>query len=136
MHPELEKKLRDAGMVVTQPRLLIYAALHEHRGPESAEQLYQRTDVADLVTVYRALHLFSQKGLVRAVRFKDSTTRYELATIEHHHHIVCTVCGLVEELADCLLPDVHASIASKAEKFAYVDEHSLEFYGTCTSCAR
>lgn len=89
--------------------------------------------VVHTATVYRALQDLVQLGEVRPVALGGRATRYELTT-EHHHHIVCTSCGEIE--------DVHAEpkglegkVLSQSKKFKSVSSHSLEFFGVCKECA-
>lgn len=100
------------------------------------EEIHRRMESADLVTVYRNLQNLLKVGLVREVRFKDSAVLYELsAEGDHHHHVVCRSCGLIDELEECGPYDLEASALKTATRFASIDEHSLEFFGTCRACA-
>lgn len=125
-----EKKLR-----ATPHRVALLVALAETRKPLTAEELHDKGK-ADLVTVYRTLQSLLKAGLVREVRFKDASVRYEFVHGEHHHHLVCTSCGIVDELPECDVRSLEAKALAASGTFASVDEHSLEFFGTCTGCAK
>lgn len=113
----------------------IFEAIAVARGPISAEAIHERVD-ADLVTVYRTLEHFFAAGLIREVRFKDDTVRYEVAEASHHHHVVCTRCGIIDELENCNVRALEKSALGCSRRFASIDEHQLEFFGTCVSCAK
>lgn len=132
--PPTERILRNAGVRPTPRRIAVFDAL-AGGDVASADDLHKRVK-SDLVTVYRALEIFVEKGLVREVRFKDGIVRYEIAKKSHHHHIVCTRCGRVDELPHCDMHTIEKQALRESRHFARVEEHSLEFFGTCTSCAR
>jgi len=60
---------------------------------------------ANLVSIYRAVNLLCELGLLRVVDASKGTQRFELAEqfTGHHHHLICQVCGSVEDLDGCLL---------------------------------
>lgn len=125
--------LRSAGLRATPQRLALLHALGKAKTPQTAEQLHAKAD-ADLVTIYRNLQSLTAAGVVHEVRFKDTSLRYELSH-GHHHHIVCTSCGFIEELESCNTSPLDRQTLEISKKFSRVNEHSLEFFGICRSCA-
>lgn len=91
----------------------------------------------DLVTIYRTLETFKLAHIVREVTFKDRTTRYELVDEHggHCHHAVCNSCGTTEHIDDPAIEKALHILAKKFKHIKKVDEHVLEFFGVCTSCA-
>lgn len=128
--------LRAKGLRATPARVALLSALMRARGPLSADDLHAKVPSADLVTVYRALQNFTAAGLVREVRFKDATARYEFAHGAHHHHLVCTGCGMIDELPECDVAALEQEVLAKSKRFAAIEEHALEFFGTCAVCAK
>ena len=130
---DLKHLLTTAHIRVTPKRLTLLSALSRTRQPSSAEMLHARVGEMDLVTIYRNLQEFRKAGIVREVRFKDGIARYELSH-SHHHHLVCTACGLIEELDVC-----EGTLEKKALQhsrcFEAISEHALEFFGLCKKCA-
>ena len=135
LRPKTASFLRTRELRATAGRVAVLEALIAAQKPVSAEELHRDVRSIDLVTVYRTLQRFLDASLVRAVRFKDTTVRYELAKDTHHHHLQCTRCGIVDELPDCGLP-LNRLALKRTKKFAAIEEHSLEFFGTCVSCAK
>ncbi|HWO07027.1 MAG TPA: Fur family transcriptional regulator [Candidatus Paceibacterota bacterium] len=127
--------LRARGLRVTLQRVRLLDALADLHRPVSAEELHREVRAIDVVTVYRVLQRFVNEGIAREVRFKDGVVRYEFAGSPHHHHVVCTKCGLVDELQSCDAHQLEAHALTASKRFAQIDEHALEFFGTCTSCA-
>jgi Fur family ferric uptake transcriptional regulator len=115
-------------------RIRILELLGDSPFPLSAGEVHARLgdDGPDLVTVYRTLERFAQVALARAVRLDDGVRRFEPADRIHHHHLVCTECGRVEDLDACL----SAPLEERAlEKHGFrVARHNLEFFGTCKRC--
>lgn len=85
-------------------------------------------------SVYRALNLLSELGLLHPVSLAGSPTRFELilADGEHHHHIVCDACGRTEAFSDEAL---ESAIHSVSERTSFeVLAHDITLHGTCADC--
>ena len=66
--------------------------------------------------------------------FKQGFAYYELMQNgDHHHHLVCTNCSKVVDLASCDFLKLDKQALKKAG-FAKFYEHVLEFFGLCLSC--
>jgi Fur family transcriptional regulator, ferric uptake regulator len=130
-------KLRDRGLKATSPRLRILHFLeHSSTRHWSAERLYQALSQVDadigLATLYRVLMQFEQAGLLEKHQFDGGHAVYELASEEHHDHLICVGCGVVREFLD---PEIEArQDAIAAEEGFVVTDHSLVIYGLCTTC--
>lgn len=127
--------LRQEKLRATPHRIALLTALAKAGKPLTAEELHGK-GTADLVTVYRTLQSLLKARLVREVRFKDASVRYEFVHGEHHHHLVCTSCGVVDELPECDVRSLETKALAASSMFASVDEHALEFFGTCVGCAK
>jgi Fe2+ or Zn2+ uptake regulation protein len=92
-------------------------------------------------SVYRNLVVLEQAGVVRRVVTDDEYARYELAedlTGHHHHHLVCVICGAVEDFIvpteiEAMLDEALTSIAA-GHSFA-ADAHRLDLMGRCGRCS-
>lgn len=85
-------------------------------------------------TVYRELGQLQSKGIVGAVRLGDRKQYYELASREHHHHLICLQCERVEDVdMDEEKLFAEEKRASHEKGFAVL-RHSLEFFGLCKAC--
>src|SRR5690606_31059942 len=99
----------------------------------SAEELLERVRLEDpkisQATVYRTLRLLTECGLAEARNFGDGQTRYEIASDEHHDHLICTECGRIEEFED---PEIEALQEKVARAHALeMPYHRLELYRGC-----
>ncbi|GAA3588585.1 MULTISPECIES: ferric iron uptake transcriptional regulator [Marinobacter] len=124
-------ELRKVGLKVTLPRVKILNILEnaeEHH--LSAEDVYKKLldqgDDVGLATVYRVLTQFEAAGLVLRHNFEGGHAVFELATDEHHDHMVCTQTGQVIEFCDPVIEERQQKIAAE-HGFEIVD-HSLTLY--------
>ena len=90
-------------------------------------------------SLYRNLAILEQAGAVRRLASVDDVARYELAEelTEHHHHLVCSDCGRID---DVTLPrDIEHALGQAAEapneqRGYEVDSHRFELVGICPAC--
>ena len=129
------EQLQQAELKVTGARLAVLSYLTHSDKPLDADSIYQHLkrehDEVDMVTIYRILDSFYQKGLVKRLEFGEGKFRYEKMG-EDHHHLICENCGRIEDMSDCNITELEKEITKK--KGFLVTRHSLEFYGTCTTC--
>lgn len=85
-------------------------------------------------TIYRIVQHYHSAGQLVAIDWRERGSRYEWARKEHHHHLVCDVCGSVSDVDDSLLNFKVDSI-SKQTGFR-VQDHSIELFGECSPCQR
>lgn len=141
VHREVEHRLRAANVRFTRGRRAVIEELAGAEGPRSAAELF---DVLDggvpLSSLYRTLSVLESAGVVKPHHGARDVVRYELADwlSGHHHHLVCTGCGRVDDVA--LSPhheetlEAMAADVADAAGFSGV-EHGLEIEGTCEDCA-
>ena len=127
------QELKKACLKVTLPRLKILQILEsnsEQGQHMSAEDVYkallEAQEEVGLATVYRVLTQFESAGLVARHNFETGHSVYEMATGEHHDHMVCMETGDVIEFTDPLIEKRQHEIA-KEHGFDLVD-HSLVLY--------
>ncbi|MES9971379.1 MAG: ferric iron uptake transcriptional regulator, partial [Candidatus Thiodiazotropha sp.] len=124
--------IRRAGLKVTLPRVKILELLENcNQRHVSAEDVYKmlldKGEEIGLATVYRVLTQFESAGLVTRHNFEGGHAVFELDRGGHHDHLVCVVCGKVEEFIDPTIEKRQREIA-KQHGFEIVD-HSLIIYG-------
>jgi len=129
--------LRTAGFRATPARLTLLATLSRARKPLSVQALTKRLkgEHIDQVTVYRTLRVFADMGIVRHVDLRHSHAHFELTT-DHHHHLVCTHCGALEDFTACHMDPLISRILKGSKRFAGVRQHSLELFGICKKCSK
>lgn len=134
---DIPKELRKSGLKATLPRLRILQLFHERDIKHlSAEDIYrflldEKIDVG-LATIYRVLMQFAEAGILIRRHFESGAAVFELNEGRHHDHLVCTVCGKVEEFVDNGIESRQEEIAK--ELGFVLQEHSLSLYGVCATC--
>lgn len=137
-HTDPKTLLRAQGLKATPLRLSLLALLQRLEKPSSANEIRSAwpTGRIDSVTLYRALHAFKDAGMVRQLSLRDGQAHFELTRADdHHHHLVCTTCGVTEDVHECPAETLAKRTLRKSRRFAALTEHSLEFFGTCKACA-
>ncbi|MBI3633645.1 MAG: transcriptional repressor [Candidatus Vogelbacteria bacterium] len=130
--------LRLAGHKVTPGRVAMLEILQSALKPISILDIYRKLkNSVDQVTIYRALEALVESGLVRKVDFQHSHAHYEIVIKDdHHHHLICKVCGAVEDIENLDAVDFEKMALRKSKMFASIKSHSLEFFGLCKKCAK
>lgn len=86
-----------------------------------------------LTTVYRALQTLTNAGDLDVLRGDDGEAIYRVCdTGEHHHHLVCRVCGSTVEVEGPAVERWAESISAD-HGFTGVT-HTVEVFGTCSNC--
>ncbi len=127
-----EKDIKRAGLKITQPRVKILDLLSNSQEHHlSAEEIYKsllgNDEEIGLATVYRVLTQFEAAGLVNRHHFEGGQAVFELATEEHHDHMVCMKTGKVVEFHDPIIEQRQIELA-KLHNFR-IKDHSLILYG-------
>lgn len=110
--------IKRAGLKVTLPRLKVLEVL-ENAEPHhlSAEDVYKNLmdseDSVGLATVYRVLTQFEAAGIVSKHNFDDGHSVYELASGEHHDHMVDVDSGKVTEFVNERIESLQKEIAAE-----------------------
>lgn len=129
--------LRDHNLPVTEQRLAIAEVVLGSERHLSADEVASELRVRGLsvgtATVYRTLELLVRSGLVVERDFGEGFRRYEPARdVPHHEHLLCTVCGRVQEFRDERLERMTTLIA-ESQHFARTS-HRLVIFGVCGEC--
>lgn len=130
-----EQLLRHAGLRVTSPRLavLVVVGSSPHIAAEDvATKVRERLGAVSTQTVYDALRVCTDAGLMRRIEPAGSPARYERRTGDNHHHLVCRRCGRIEDV-DCAVG--HAPcLAADADHGFHIDEAEVNYWGICPEC--
>jgi Fur family transcriptional regulator, ferric uptake regulator len=140
----LRPLLAKRGSRLTGARRAVVDALGQAGGPMTVSAIHGALAVPrpDLATVYRAVNLLAEVGVLRVLHAGRGRleARYELAErfADHHNHLVCQVCGHIEDLARCVVADEALArlsrYVSRSRRFE-VTEHELRLFGRCRRCA-
>jgi Fur family ferric uptake transcriptional regulator len=122
---------------MTRQRTAVSRALRSAEGFQSAQALHDAMrhagESVGLTTVYRHLQALADAGEVDVLRTDDGEAVYRRCVAEdHHHHLVCRVCGTTVEVTG---PEVETWAEQVAKKHGFRDvSHTVEVFGTCRGC--
>ncbi|HEY5588281.1 MAG TPA: Fur family transcriptional regulator [Candidatus Paceibacterota bacterium] len=133
--------LKKNGQKITPARLSILNIFIKNKIPLCALDIYKellkdkKINNINEVTVYRNLSSLEKSGIIKIVNLRRDAVYFEMNN-DHHHHIVCTNCGLIEDFKENKnIEKLLEQIAEKSTKFKNIKEHSLELFGTCKVCS-
>jgi Fur family ferric uptake transcriptional regulator len=129
--------LRRSGFKITRQRLQVINAIvlnHEHLTPTALHKMVQQAYPGiGRVTIYRTLDILAKLGLICEVHADGSCRSYLLkSNSKHHHHLLCSRCGIVVDFSDCELVELKNDL-SRRTGFT-IEGHLLEFSGVCPKC--
>ena len=129
-------ELNEASLRATPARIAVMKFLETTDTPVDVQMiknyLVKQSVPSDAATVFRIMNIFTEKGITRQISFNEGKFRYELASREDHHHLICKNCDKIEDFSDCAIPALEKNIRKK-NKFRVLS-HALEFYGLCGDC--
>jgi Fur family transcriptional regulator, ferric uptake regulator len=101
---------------------------------EISDDLRRSGSDVGIASIYRALDLLHELGLVQRVEFGEGIARYEPVVPggEHHHHAVCEKCGRVTAFEDPRLEQQLRRLAGRLRHS--MSGHDLVIHGRCVKC--
>jgi Fur family ferric uptake transcriptional regulator len=135
----VRERILAAGQRITPQRDVIAGILEQAGRPLSAQELCDEVDSQKVgigrATVFRTLQSLQEAGVVQRITMPGDQSGYLLCPTQgHHHHLVCRICGRVEELAEKEVSSFLARI--DADHGFQTDHASFDIYGTCSECLR
>ena len=131
-------EIKNSGLKATLPRIKILEVFQQssqrHMTAEDVFKvlLHDGSDIG-LATVYRVLLQFEQAGILSRNHFESGKESgkavFELNEGTHHDHLICVVCGKVEEFYD---PEIERRQQAIAQERGYkLQDHALSLYVVC-----
>lgn len=119
-----------------QRRVILETVLERDDHP-TADQIYEAVHerIAQLsrTTVYRALETLLQLGVIRRVHHTGTVARFD-GMIGRHHHLICTECNKIVDLADESLDRL--ALPKHGLQGFEVEDFSVQFFGICAACRK
>jgi Fur family ferric uptake transcriptional regulator len=132
---DCELMLRGADLRVTQPRIAVLSAVHDHPHADTESIIgVVREDLGEVShqAVYDVLRALTGAGLVRRIQPSGTVARYEARVGDNHHHVVCRSCGVIADV-DCAVGEAPCLTPSDGLGFE-IDEAEVVYWGLCTDC--
>jgi Fur family transcriptional regulator, ferric uptake regulator len=139
LHGEVAGRLRRAGQRYTSRRRALVEIVAAAGHPLSIPEIISGRRGLAQSSVYRNLAVLEQARVIRRLVTGEDFARFELAEdlSEHHHHLVCSNCGTVEDVA---LPRnlerrMEGALTQVAALAGFTPAaHRLDLIGTCRQC--
>ena len=131
--------IRQRGLRRTTEREVVLREIFEIHGHFDVDELYlklrQKGVKVSKASIYRALPLFMECGLIREVDFSQGHWHYEhIYGHAHHSHLRCLGCGEIQEFQEPALKLLEEQLA---REYNYrIKGHHLQVQGYCSTCRR
>lgn len=135
-----ENYLKRESLKMTPQRRRIFEKAFEVHEHFSVERMYEWLKEEDgpavsRATVYRTLEVLERGGFIEAIETRRGEVVYEhVLGHAHHDHVVCEVCGRIEEFQD---DEIEALQRKNAYRLGFVmTGHLLRLSGICPTCVK
>ena len=132
-----ENTLKEAGVKITHQRLEIFrevAASGDHPDAETIfRNVRKKLPNVSLDTVYRALWLMVDLGLLTTLGSSRDRTRFD-ANMRSHHHFVCSLCSGTHDFFDAGFDRL--SVPEKVLELGVPESVQVRIKGICMRCMR
>src|SRR3712207_5966607 len=135
LEQDIREKFRSSGYTLTSQRRAVLEALKEARGHASAEDVClivkKKNPRVALGTVYQALSVLEEIGVIGSKHWSEAPTRYALK-LEPHLDIRCVRCGEVAEIPGVELKELQEH--SRDNTPYEVTRTTMVIEGLCPAC--
>jgi Fur family ferric uptake transcriptional regulator len=125
-----EKTCEEKGIRLTGHRRVIAKVLEESDDHPDIHLVHERATTYEptisMATVYRTLRLFEEMNLLNKHEFKLGPSRYEIASEDHHDHLIDIENHKILEFKNAAIEVLQQKIASELG-YELID-HRLELY--------
>ena len=139
LHAVVAARLEAAGQRYTSGRRAIVERLRSAGQPLTIPDVVSEGTLPQS-SAYRNLAVLEQAGAVHRIVTNAGFARFELAEdlTEHHHHLVCSSCGQVEDFtaSPSLERSLHKAVSEIEDGTGFnALHHRLDLIGTCKACS-
>lgn len=129
-------QIRRQGERITLPRQAVIEALCHLSGHQTMQAVQSHLAEQGInmpeSTVYRVLQWLKAIGIVAQTDLGQSGITYELVSSPPHHHLICLICGAVQDIDDTLMQPVRDQLLDEHGFLARIDH--MAFFGVCHVC--
>lgn len=139
VHDAAEQRLLGRQQRYTANRRAIIEVLAAGGAPMTLPDVLAARPGLTQSSTYRNLAMLEEAAVVRRIVSGAEHAHYELAEdlTQHHHHLVCTGCGAIEDVV--LAPALEHALDraftdAAAERGFRADGHAIDISGRCADC--
>ena len=133
---DVMRRLEERRYLATPQRRAILAALMRQHTSVTPRELHlalrEEQPAIGQATVYRTLELLVEVGAATRFLQDNNESKYIYCSPRHHHHLVCTRCGRVDDLDGCLLSRLGPLL--EQQTLYQITGHAITLYGYCGDC--
>ena len=132
-----QESLHQHGYRVTRPRRLVMEIIADSNAALTPREIYQKSLELDqspgIASVYRTLEMLEKLGLIRQIHQPGGCHGIWPALDGHNHYLICRDCGQMKVIEGN--EDISGYIKNIEKETGYhIDDHWLQFFGTCQGC--
>lgn len=131
---EIITRMKERGLRITPQRYAVYANLlsrHDHPTVEEIlREINQELPIASKASVYSALTILREVGLVEEVLLDEGVTRYD-GRVTPHHHCICEQCRAITDLDWEMFSNLQCDSLPQGFQFK---TYQVTVKGLCHSC--
>ncbi len=135
---EVREKIAEKGLKVTPQRVAILEAIYKLNNHPTAENIadYIKDTQPNIAvgTIYKVLDALVENKLIKKVTTEAGKMRYDGIT-EHHHHLYCIECDLIEDYVDEELNQILKEYFNKKKIDGFqIENFVVQINGTFDKC--
>ncbi len=132
-----QASLHQNGFRVTRLRQQVMEIIASSTTALTPQEIYQKSLEWDqspgIASVYRTLEMLENLGLIQQIHQPGGCHSIWPAVEGHNHYLICRDCGLMKVIEGD--EDITGYIDNIEKQTGYrVDDHWLQFFGTCRGC--
>ena len=140
VHDAVAEQLKGRQQRYTALRRKIVDTLGGADDPLTINDLQRAAKGVALSSLYRNLSILEECSVVTRIMTSNGSAIFELAESlsEHHHHLVCSRCGLVRDIVvpESIEHGLDRQLVKLARKEGFTfRHHQLDVIGTCGKCS-
>lgn len=141
VHNSVETRLRDGGHRYTRGRRNLVDALAGIDRPLTIPELVAANERLTQSSAYRNVAVLEELGVVDRILSGGEHARFELTDEvlgDHHHHVICTSCGRVEDftVSAAVERTIEGALEEAVSSTGFIEQgHRLDVLGLCPRCA-
>ncbi len=133
--PDYTLLLKENSLKATFQRIYTLDVI-DRSGHISIDDIYEEVTKVhpslSLATIYKNIILMVEKGVVVEVPIAGKKPKYELAKRDHIH-LICTVCGTVED-KPCIVETGKVLEEMTSKEHFKLNRRQVNLYGVCKNC--